>query len=246
MARICTEPVSYSNLSEAEINAIKGLYSNPDAFDYMKRQEGKFRDYLPRLIREYGGQFVIFEDNLILDSDVNESELMIRASKNKLQESRPLLFLKFVPLTLGIEYWLELLNQSISLFKSKNDELQRKNSNKLNRSICAAIFYLYTAFEASYVNQFHFTLWGLLILMPALTIWIGHIFYWSESAPRYNEAKTSFESLRNTITSCSQRQDHGFWQGEDKKRMSKALNNADKIYGKYICIYHPEMLKRVW
>jgi hypothetical protein len=102
------------------------------------------------------------------------------------------------------------------------------------------------AFEASYVNQFHFTLWGLLILMCALTIWIGHVFYWSESAPRYSEAKSSFEYLRAAITSCSQREDHDFWQGEDKKQMRKALKNAEEIYGKYICIYHPEMLEKIW
>jgi hypothetical protein len=99
MARICVEEVDYNDLSEASISAIKALYPDPNAFSYMKQQEGNFEVYLPRLIREYGGQFVIFEDNLILDSDVNELDLMIRASKNKLHESRPLLFLKFVPLT---------------------------------------------------------------------------------------------------------------------------------------------------
>jgi hypothetical protein len=79
---------------------IRDLYSHPDAYDYMKEQEEKFQSCLAKLIEQYSNQYVIFEDGLVIDSDVNEINLLVRISKNLAYRNRPVAFCKFIPSTL--------------------------------------------------------------------------------------------------------------------------------------------------
>jgi hypothetical protein len=85
------EPLTYN---------VKDLYWNPNAYSYIKEQEEKFKGCLSELISEYGGQYVIFENGLILDSDIDEMTLLIRISENLSYRDRPAIFCKFIPSTL--------------------------------------------------------------------------------------------------------------------------------------------------
>jgi molecular chaperone GrpE (heat shock protein) len=82
---------------------IRDLYWHPNAFDYAKEQEEKFKDCLAELIEKYSNQYVIFEDGLIIDSDINEINLLIRISKNLAYRNRPVVFCKFIPSALDTE-----------------------------------------------------------------------------------------------------------------------------------------------
>jgi hypothetical protein len=79
---------------------IRDLYSHPDAYNYMQEQEEKFQSCLSKLIEQYSNQYVIFEDGLVIDSDVNEINLLVRISKNLAYRNRPVVFCKFIPSTL--------------------------------------------------------------------------------------------------------------------------------------------------
>ncbi len=147
-----------------------------------------------------------------------------------------------------VEYWLDNLDYSISSFLIKNDEHQKRISSTLNLSICISAIFLYLDFEASYINHLYSNRPLLiLICILALSVWNARNLYWSHFSSQNNvELKISLEAFRATLASCSQREDHGFWQGEDKERMRKELKKADSIYLSYLCTYRPELLSRVW
>ncbi len=82
------EPLTYN---------VKDLYWDPNAYSYTQDQEGKFKDCLTELTSQYGGQYVIFENGLVLDSDIDEMTLLIRISENLSYRDRPAIFCKFIP-----------------------------------------------------------------------------------------------------------------------------------------------------
>jgi hypothetical protein len=85
------EPLTYN---------VKDLYWDTNAYSYIQEQEKKFQCCLTELAGQYGGQYVIFENGLILDSDIDEMTLLIRISENLSYRDRPAIFCKFIPLTL--------------------------------------------------------------------------------------------------------------------------------------------------
>jgi hypothetical protein len=228
------------------------LYSHADACDYTKQQEDKFKACLPKLACEYRGQYIIFEDYLVIDSDINEIDLLVRASKNTNLRNRPLIFCKFIPLTFpkDVEYWLDHLDHAISSFLIKNDEYQKRISSRLNFSIFASAIFLYLDFEVSYTSQFYLRYPNALltlICILALSLWNIKNLYWSQFSSQNNvDLKHSLEAFKATLIHCSQREDHGFWHGRDKEQMRKSLKKADSIYLSYLCTYYPELLSRVW
>lgn len=60
------EPISYD---------IKDLYWNPQAYEYLKEQEKLFNQCLPNLIENHAGQYILFENNCVIDSDDNEDSI---------------------------------------------------------------------------------------------------------------------------------------------------------------------------
>jgi hypothetical protein len=85
------EPLTYN---------VKDLYWDPNAYSYIQEQEEKFKVCLTELTSQYGGQYVIFENGLVLDSDIDEMALLIRISENLPYRNRPAIFCKFIPSTL--------------------------------------------------------------------------------------------------------------------------------------------------
>jgi hypothetical protein len=82
------EPISYD---------IKDLYWNPQAYEYLKEQENLFNQCLPGLIEKYAGQYILFENNYVIDSDESEDILLSRIADHNLYDDRPALLCIFVP-----------------------------------------------------------------------------------------------------------------------------------------------------
>jgi hypothetical protein len=85
------EPLTYS---------VKDLYWDPNAYSYIQEQEEKFKVCLTELTSQNGGQYVIFENGLVIDSDIDEMTLLIRISENLSYRNRPAIFCKFIPSSL--------------------------------------------------------------------------------------------------------------------------------------------------
>jgi Family of unknown function (DUF5678) len=81
---------------------VKDLYWNPQAYEYLKEQEKLFNQCLPVLIEEYAGQYIVFEDNHVIDSDDNEDILLSRIANNELYDDKPAILCILVPTSLVV------------------------------------------------------------------------------------------------------------------------------------------------
>jgi hypothetical protein len=89
------EPYSYN---------IKDLFWNPKAYDYLKEQGEIFDRYLPELVENFAGKYVVFENGLVIDSDRDENTLLDRIVDTEFYKQRPdAILLTFVPKSLPIE-----------------------------------------------------------------------------------------------------------------------------------------------
>ena len=52
-----------------------------DARTYISRQANLFESMLPKLQKTYSGQWVLFEDNQVLDADRNYQDLLSRVAE---------------------------------------------------------------------------------------------------------------------------------------------------------------------
>jgi hypothetical protein len=64
-----------------EQHQLPGLaqYINPDVLAYLQHQQTRFEQCRSQLLTTYAGQFVWFEDGIVLDADIDEAELFERA-----------------------------------------------------------------------------------------------------------------------------------------------------------------------
>jgi hypothetical protein len=79
---------------------IKDLYWNPQAYDYLKEQEKLFNKCLPVLTENYGGKYIVFENDRVIDSDDNEDVLLNRIASSNFYDDRPAFLCVFVPTSL--------------------------------------------------------------------------------------------------------------------------------------------------
>lgn len=80
---------------------VKDLFLNQDVYEYTKKQEHLFDLHLPKLVEEYAGQYIVFENGVVVDSDSNESILLDRISETKFFLDRRGLFIPRVPNSLS-------------------------------------------------------------------------------------------------------------------------------------------------
>ncbi len=88
------EPLTYN---------IKDSFWNPKAYDYLKEQEEIFARHLPELIENFAGQYIVFENGLVIDSDEDENVLLDRICDTEFYQQRPdAILFTFVPRSLPV------------------------------------------------------------------------------------------------------------------------------------------------
>jgi hypothetical protein len=61
-----------------QTESVRSLYPDEQSYDYIRRQGELFDQSLPELISQYAGEYVLFEDGKVIDSDVDEDKLADR------------------------------------------------------------------------------------------------------------------------------------------------------------------------
>jgi hypothetical protein len=57
--------------------AINGLFWSQDAYRYITKQSDLFDAMLSELIDRYAGMYVLFEDGIVIDADLDEDILLV-------------------------------------------------------------------------------------------------------------------------------------------------------------------------
>jgi hypothetical protein len=74
------------------------LFWNPKAYDYSKEQGEIFDCQVSKLMQDFGGKYVIFENGKVIDSDDDEMTLLDRIAETSFYKERPdAIFCTFVP-----------------------------------------------------------------------------------------------------------------------------------------------------
>jgi hypothetical protein len=76
---------------------IEDLIWNPDSYGYIKTQEHLFRLAIPELRQRHAGEYVVFEDGRVIDSDVDEDTLLDRVCETDFYRQRDAIYCKLVP-----------------------------------------------------------------------------------------------------------------------------------------------------
>ena len=67
---------------------IKDLYPTEEGYDYVTSQGKIFDTCLPDLASKYAGEYIVFEDGRVIDSDVDEDALLNRVWQTEFAISR--------------------------------------------------------------------------------------------------------------------------------------------------------------
>jgi hypothetical protein len=67
---------------------IKDLYPTEEGYDYVTSQGKIFDTCLPDLVSKYAGEYVVFEDGRVIDSDLDEDVLLNRIWQTEFAISR--------------------------------------------------------------------------------------------------------------------------------------------------------------
>jgi hypothetical protein len=81
---------------------IEDLIWNPQSYDYIKTQSHSFKLALPKLIHEYAGKYVVFEDGKAVDSDLDRDILLDRVCESDFYKQREAIYCELVPERLEI------------------------------------------------------------------------------------------------------------------------------------------------
>jgi hypothetical protein len=68
--------------------AINGLFWSQDAYIYITKQSDLFDAMLPKLIEQYAGMYILFEDGKVIDADLDEDILLDRVWETDLVRDR--------------------------------------------------------------------------------------------------------------------------------------------------------------
>jgi hypothetical protein len=82
---------------------VKDFFWNHSAYDYLIEQEEIFDRHLPKLVEDFGGRYIVFENGLVVDSDEDENTLLDRIVDTEFYKQRPnAILFTFVPRSLSI------------------------------------------------------------------------------------------------------------------------------------------------
>jgi hypothetical protein len=73
------------------------LYSGKESYDYIKNQDNLFSKFLPEIVQNYAGKYILFEDGRVIDSDSDEDILLDRVWESDFVKERSSIFVKKVP-----------------------------------------------------------------------------------------------------------------------------------------------------
>jgi hypothetical protein len=76
---------------------IEDLIWNPQSYDYIKNQSHLFNLVLPELIHKYAGKYVVFEDDNVVDSDLDRDILLDRVGETDFYKQREAIYCELVP-----------------------------------------------------------------------------------------------------------------------------------------------------
>jgi hypothetical protein len=98
-----TLPITNTSDDTKEKENSKSLFWNPKAFDYLEEQEKIFDRHLSKLVEDFGGQYVVFENGSVIDSDEDENNLLDRIGETEFYKQRPdAILFTFVPRSLSV------------------------------------------------------------------------------------------------------------------------------------------------
>jgi hypothetical protein len=67
---------------------VENLFWSREAHEYITKQSKKFDEMLPELIERYAGEYILFEDGRVIDTDIDEDMLLDRVWKTDFVKDR--------------------------------------------------------------------------------------------------------------------------------------------------------------
>jgi hypothetical protein len=74
----------------------KSLYPDKKSYEYTKKQADLFNTYFPEIAKSYAGQYILFENGKVIDSDFDEDALLDRVWDSDFVKERKAIFIKKV------------------------------------------------------------------------------------------------------------------------------------------------------